>query len=258
MIRYDFGNPRIYCGFTTREGGVSPFSKNAMNMSFSREPNRDNVLENYRRAALELEVPFEGMAGVKQVHGRDVLQVTRENTGLGIDRPYDAMITNEPGITLCTVHGDCTPVFLFDPEHMAVAAIHSGWRGTVLKISQATVEAMTQQYGTRPETLYAIIGPAISLDAFEVDEDVYLEFRGAFGTLTDQVALCRKPMEGAPVKWHLSVPGFVYETLLTCGISAEHIRWDTACTAGDSVRFFSHRRDQGKTGAMCGMIGIRP
>ncbi len=245
MIFYDFGHPKIYGGFTTRDMG---------NMSFSRDPNRDAVLAHYRHAAEMLDVPFSGMTGVKQVHGGAVLTVTKANVGLGLDRAYDAMITQKTGITLCTVHADCTPALLFDPAHMAVAAIHSGWRSTALKITQATVEAMQAQYGTRPETLQAVIGPAISLDAFEVDEDVYHAFRAAFGTLLERPDLCQK----RGVKWHLSVPGFVRETLLNLGVPDNHIQWDRACTARDEARFFSHRRDHGTTGAMSAMIGIRP
>lgn len=250
MIRYDFGDDRIRCGFTTKEGGVSPFPKDAMNMSFSREPNPENVLENYRRAALELGVDFGGMTGVKQVHGSDVLLVTEENIGLNKNGNYDAMITQTRGITLCTVHADCTPVFLYDPVNCAVGAIHSGWRSTVLKISKVAVAAMTAQFGTQPEDIQAIIGPAISLDAFEVDEDVYTAFRDAFPALMADPTLCRRES----VKWHLSVPGFVYETLLESGV--HQIYWDTRCTFQEEPFFFSHRRDRGNTGAMSGMIGI--
>lgn len=258
MIRYDFGNDRICCGFTTRDGGVSPFPKDAMNMSFSRESNAENVLENYRRAACRLGVSFEGLTGVKQVHGKDVLLVTQENKGLQKNGAYDAMITRTPDVTLCTVHADCTPIFLYDSEHCAVGAVHSGWRSTVLQISKVTVEAMGKHFGTRPEAVQAVIGPAISLDAFEVDEDVYREFHQVFGALTEREDLCRKPEGTGSVKWHLSVPGFVYETLLACGIPPENIQWDRTCTAEDTQRFFSHRRDRGTTGAMAGLIGIRP
>ncbi|MBR5281068.1 MAG: peptidoglycan editing factor PgeF [Clostridia bacterium] len=252
MIRYDFGDSRIRCGFTTRAGGVSPFPAESMNMSFSREPNAENVLENYRRAALELGVDFDGLTGVKQVHGRDVLLVTGNNAGLNKNGTYDAMITETPGITLCTVHADCTPIFLFDPVHCAVAAIHSGWRSTALRISQAVVEAMGIHFGTRPEDLQAIIGPAISLAAFEVDEDVYVAFGEAFPNFIGNPALCQK----MGVKWHLSVPGFVYETLLESGVPAKQIRRDQTCTFQREDLFFSHRRDRGTTGAMSGMIGI--
>ncbi len=257
MIRYDFGDDRICCGFTTREGGVSPFPEDAMNMSFSREPNTENVLANYRRAASQLGVSFEGMTGVKQVHGCDVLLVTENNKGLNINGTYDAMITQTPGITLCTVHADCTPVFLYDPKHCVVAAIHSGWRSTVLRISKAVIEKMRVHFATRPEDLHAVIGPSISLDAFEVDEDVFAAFRAAFPDLMADPALCRLPVAGKTVKWHLSVPGFVYQTLLESGVPAANIQWDRTCTFHHERQFFSHRRDRGTTGAMSGMIGIK-
>lgn len=254
MIRYDFGNTGIRCGFTTREGGVSPFPVHAMNMSFTRENNTDNVLENYRRAAIELGVSFAGMTGVCQVHGNDVLLVDETNKGLNKNGNYDAMITQTPGVTLCTVHADCTPVFLYDPTHCAVAAVHSGWRSTAKRISQVAVEAMHHHFGTKPEDLQVVIGPAISLDAFEVDEDVFSVFRDVFPHLIENPTLCRIP--GETTKWHLSVSGFVYHTILESGVLANHVYWDQRCTFSDARRFFSHRRDRGTTGAMAGLIGI--
>lgn len=254
MIRYDFGDARIRCGFTSREGGVSPFPEHAMNMSFTRESNAENVLENYRIAAMELGVSYTGMTGVHQVHGSDILLVNETNTGLNKNGNYDAMITQTPGVTLCTVHADCTPVFLFDSKHCAVAAVHSGWRSTAKRISKAVVEAMRRHFGTEPEDLQVVIGPAISLDAFEVDEDVYSVFRDAFPHLIENPSLCRFSDETA--KWHLSVPGFVYHTLLETGVFADRIYWDQRCTFSDAGRFFSHRRDRGTTGAMAGLIGI--
>ena len=261
LIRYDVLKEIPHC-FTTRSGGVSQGAQSSLNMSFSRENSKKNVLENYRRVAEALPVSFEKMTHVPQLHGDHVLTVTAKEVGVGIVKPYpegmetfgyDAMITNVPGAVLCTLHADCVPVLLYDPEQNAVAAIHSGWRGTVLKIAEKTVGKMEQCYGTSPEDLMAVICPSIGIDRFETDGDVLEAFQNSFGILTEDKSLVYKKKN----KYHISVSGFVYRTLLAVGLKSEHIFYDTRCTYEEDTLFFSHRRDKGNTGAMSVVIATR-
>ena len=124
LIQYSILKALPHC-FTTRAGGVSEGAQKSLNLSFTRESSQNNVLENYRRAAKALGVEFEKMTRVPQVHGDGVFTVTERDAGMGIAKPlpaavlehgYDAMITNVPQITLCTLHADCVPVLLCDPE----------------------------------------------------------------------------------------------------------------------------------------------
>lgn len=112
----------------------------------------------------------------RQVHTDQVLRVGRDDWGTGLERDQaedcDALITDEPGTALCCFSADCTPILLYDPVHRAIAAIHSGWRGTALGIVQKTVEAMGCAFGTSPAHLRAAIGPCISQCCFETDYDV--------------------------------------------------------------------------------------
>ena len=116
MIIYDFFNDsRVLAGFSERSGGVSPLPEGALNLSFTREPERrDNVLENHRIAAAQLGVPLESLTRMPQLHGANILRVTRELRGCGVTRPFppeaaggfDGLITDEAGITLSTTHAD--------------------------------------------------------------------------------------------------------------------------------------------------------
>ena len=157
--------------------------------------------------------------GVPQHHGDHVLVVTEKETGSGITKPYpdgaeaygyDAMITDVPGTVLCTLHADCVPVLLYDPQNNAVGAVHSGWRGTVLKIAAKTVEKMECVYGTLPSELRAVIGPSIGMDCFETDDDVYEALQESFGLFPEGGDLFYRKGK----KYHISVSGFVYRTLL--------------------------------------------
>ncbi len=78
-----------------------------------------------------------------------------------IDYRVDGLVTNTPGLALTIYYADCIPVLLYDPVGKAIAAVHSGWRGTSLGIAPKAVAKMTALYGTSPEDVLAAIGPGI-------------------------------------------------------------------------------------------------
>lgn len=260
LIKYDILSDVTHC-FTTRTGGVSQGGQSSLNLSFSREKSADNVRENYRRVAEELGVDYTKMTRVPQKHTDHVLIVTDEHTGIGIskafpegcaDYGYDAMITNVPGIVLCTSHADCVPVFLYDKVRNVVGAVHSGWRGTAKKISLNAVNSMIHEYGSSPEHIKAVIGPSIGIDKFECDKDVFDVFSEKFER--DFAEFSSKYIYKKGAKFHISVSGFVYQTLIEAGIVENNIYKDTRCTFENESMFFSHRRDKGDTGVMAAVI----
>ncbi len=89
----------------------------------------------------------------------------------------DAVMTDVPKVCVSVSTADCIPILIYDRVHHAVAAVHAGWRSTVLRIPEAVLQAMAGAYGTRPQDVEAAIGPGISLEAFEVGNEVYEAFR---------------------------------------------------------------------------------
>jgi len=63
----------------------------------------------------------------------------------------DALVTAEPGVVLTMMVADCVPIALYSPQAQVAAAVHSGWRGTVVRVAKAAVEAMAE-LGARPTT----------------------------------------------------------------------------------------------------------
>lgn len=88
----------------------------------------------------------------------------------------DALVTDIPGCCICISTADCIPILLYDKQHQAIAAVHAGWRGTVNFIVGHTLERMRAVYGTVGEEVVACIGPGISLESFEVGDEVYEGF----------------------------------------------------------------------------------
>ena len=173
----------------------------------------------------------------------------------------DAVMTNLADTCIGVSTADCIPVLLYDPEHAAAAAVHAGWRGTVRRIVQKTIAAMAHTYGTRPEALLAAIGPGISIDNFEVGDEVYEAFLGE-GFDMNRIA-ARYPDRHATgsTKWHLDIVECNRLQLTAAGVPAESIDVANICTYDNNHLFFSARREQ-KGDTKCGRnfnaIIIRP
>jgi hypothetical protein len=112
-----------------------------------------------------------------QVHGYRVAVVSRPETTREELEGIDALVTGVPGCAIGVRTADCVPILLYDPTHRVVAAVHSGWKGTVQRISQKTLFTMNQEFGCRPEDIRAAIGPAIGPASFQVGEEVVQFFK---------------------------------------------------------------------------------
>ena len=114
-----------------------------------------------------------------QVHGDRVAVVTSAGTTREELEGYDALVTDVPGVAIGARTADCIPVLMYDPVHRAVAAVHSGWKGTVLKIAAKTLAVMASKYGTCAADILAVIGPGIGPDSFQVGPEVVEAFLAA-------------------------------------------------------------------------------
>lgn len=181
-----------------------------------------------------------------QTHTTNVLQIDATFQNLTDEEKWelleekDAVITDIPGICVCVSTADCIPVFLYDTRHQAVAAIHAGWRGTCGRIVRKTCDLMLQQYGTQGADLVAVIGPGISLDSFEIGDEVYEAFRVA-GHDMQRIAQ-RYPAVEVPEKWHIDLWECNRLQLLDFGVPSSAIQIDGTCTVKQSDTFFSARK----------------
>ena len=130
----------IVQGFSTRLGGVSEGYLSSMNLSFSRGDQKEKVRENFRRIAGAIGFSPEDLVFSHQTHTTNVRAVTEEDRGKGFTKELDyadvdGMITDVPGLVLATFYADCVPLYFADPVKKAIGLSHSGWRGTVHKLS---------------------------------------------------------------------------------------------------------------------------
>jgi len=171
---------------TTRYGGVSAGDYATLNLSFGVGDRPQDVLENRRRAAAALGADLADFVFGSQVHGGVARVVTRADRGRGAAiadagvGEADALVTGDPGTALGAVVADCVPILLYDPGAHVIACVHAGWRGTVARVTDAALAAMSA-LGTRPADVIAGIGPAIGPDRYQVGEDVAAAARECFG-----------------------------------------------------------------------------
>jgi len=173
---------------------------------------------------------LEDLALPRQVHSNNVCWMKEA----GRPEQTDAVITDQPGLCVCVKTADCIPILLYDERKRLVAAVHAGWRGTVSRIVQKTIREM---HPVNPTDLHAIIGPGISLEQFEVGDEVYEAFREA-GFPMERIA--RKDE-----RWHIDLWDANRWLLEQEGV--EDIFVEGTCTR-TSEDFYSARRETINTG----------
>ena len=201
----------------------------------------------YEELAGELGIATSGIVRTKQTHTSCVKLVGAANGGEGVCRDYgptgyDGMITNTPGLLLCTLEADCVPVYLLDPVARAVGMVHSGWRGTVGKIAVQGIRLMQESFGSQAQDIHVGIGPHICASCYEVGAELLLPFGDAF--TGDEMKQIFRPEQGKPGKYLLNLQQAIRLSVLKEGILAEHFHSCGLCTYED-LRFDSYRRAGG-------------
>ena len=243
--------------FSTRIGGVSTGEYKSMNLNFSRGDDPEKVTENYKIFCKAAGFDYNTLVSSKQVHELNVRCVTGKDCGIGIYREHDmqsvdALVTNEPNVTLVTHYADCTPIYFADPEKKVIGLAHAGWRGTVEKIGEAVVDVMEEKYGCDPTDIIAVIGPAISSCCYEVDTPVFEKF----GSLTElKPAYFTKSLGHG--KYIVDLKETNRRMLLEAGLLSINIFISDVCTKCDSGLLYSHRASGGKRGGLVAMMAIK-
>ncbi|MBQ8655617.1 MAG: peptidoglycan editing factor PgeF [Prevotella sp.] len=276
LLRYDFG-PGVVAFSSTRRGGVSAGLYGEFNINEYCGDAVDAIRQNRLSLCQQLSITPDRLIVPHQVHGTVVCTVSRDFLTLSAAgrrqqlEGVDAVMTDVPQVCVGVSTADCIPVLLFDADRRAVCAVHAGWRGTVQRIVRRAVEAMQATYSTCPASLRAVIGPGISLDAFEVGEEVYEAFSAAGfdmqriarrplkpppstlnpppsplhpqpSTFNPPPSTLNPPPSTLPPKPHIDLWECNRQQLLACGVLAENIHVAGICTYQRCDDFFSARR----------------
>jgi len=291
-------------GFSTRPGGASELTttrggqdtcEKVLNLGFTDWDKSQRVRGNREKFFRAIGAGKMRVVALRQIHS-DVVHVVvhvvvhaidsgnepagdsdSPGTQLPDSAPHgDALITRESGVMLVVQTADCVPILLADSKRRAIAAIHSGWRGTVRRIAAKALGRMQMEFGTKPEDVIAALGPGIGQPCYEVGTEVAAEFQAQFPNARewfegpfDQVAdsdndpnwlpwLTMKPPGHQPPspRVQLDLIAANRAILEEAGIPARNISSSGLCTACRSDLFFSFRKER-TTGRMMAVIGIR-
>ena len=227
----------------SRHGGASEAPYQSRNVGLHVGDDEAKVLRN--RALLREEFGLARLVSAHQVHGESVLHVDWLPEADVEHAGYDALMTNIPEVGLMIQQADCQAVMLYDPEHGAVANIHSGWRGSVANIIAKTVAAMVAAYGTRPPALLAAISPSLGPCC------------GEFVRYRTELPLSFHGYQVRPN--HFDFWAISRDQLRDCGVRSEQIEIAGSCTVCDGD-YFSYRRDRitGRFASVIGMSKMNP
>lgn len=231
LTYYDMG-ARVVAFSSTRQGGCSTGNYAAFNVNAYCGDSEEHIAQNRASLCQLLGIATERLVMPHQVHGCEVYRV--DGVPSEPIEGADAVMTNVSGLCIGVSTADCIPILLYDEVHHAACAVHAGWRGTVQRIAERAVEAMHRAYGTEATRLRAVVGPGISLDSFEVGDEVYDQFAAAG---FDMPAISRYD-----AKWHIDLPECNRQQLVAAGVPAAHIRLTAICTYRQHDRYFSARR----------------
>ncbi|MDR6559988.1 MULTISPECIES: peptidoglycan editing factor PgeF [unclassified Arcicella] len=244
-----FTRPQIFEQFTalvaaesTRKNGFSEAPYNSLNLGLYSGDSLENVHKNRDKFYEALGFSAEKVAFSYQIHEDKVLTVTKAGSYDG----FDALITNQADVYIAVTIADCTPILIYDATQKAVAAIHAGWRGTVLGIVGKTITQMTTAFGTNPKDCFAYVGTCIDECSFEVGEEVAQNFDSQF-----------KRFDAEKAKYFVDLKKANQAQLLALGVPTNHIEISKFSTVLDNENYFSHRKEKGKTGRMLAIIGVK-
>lgn len=230
--------------FTDRLGGYSTNNAGAdyasLNLGFHVGDDYGIVQKNYSKILGELNLSGRTIAIAKQVHGKDMAEISRlagNVSGFDWDSACEAdMISlsssdKSVGIML---FADCLPLVLYEVDGSGMAChaltIHIGWKGLVSDIVRVAISQFDN-----PQNITAVIGPGIDSCCYEINEDIAGQVKKLFPE--------EKNLENIiPVKngkYHLSIKSAVIEQLRDRGVSDIIISSPCTSCEGD---FYSHRR----------------
>lgn len=212
-----------------------------LGLSFSESVyfNCETVLQSKRFLAEHLGIDISMLKFQNQVHG-DNIQVVDIKTAYN---DSDAMISNISCLAINVKIADCAGILIYDPIRNAIAAVHSGWRGTKLNIVKKTIEKMESEYHSKSSDLLAYISPSAGGDVYEVGSDVAFYFPNSTERISNSKYLFDNKKE-------------IFNQLIKAGLKDYSIEVSNECSISNSI-LHSYRRDREKSGRMTCFIMMK-
>jgi YfiH family protein len=235
--------------FSTRLGGVSEAPFDRLNLGILTDDAENAVRKNRERLAAALGLDPARVPIALQVHGGELVFHSGPQRPSPFAEPGsplpegDGHVATEPGLAPLVFVADCLPVALSGPG--GVAMLHCGWRPLAAGIIAKGVAAVG--------ATEAAIGPGIGPCCYEVGPEVLAEFAGlGKGVAVDGPK--SHPTVDKSARRQLDLPEVARRLLGEAGV--ERVESAGLCTQCEEELFFSHRRDEGRTGRQAGLAWL--
>jgi len=226
---------------TTRDGGVSVGNYSSFNLSPFSGDEKDCYTTNQKKLSESLGIKDCRLIMPFQIHGTEIREIDNSFLQLptnGKNRylhGVDALFTCIPKVCIGITTADCVPLLFFDPHKQVIAAAHAGWRGTCALIAEKTIHTLKEKYDCLAEDIRVVIGPSISVEVYEVGQEVVEHFDAAGFDLTQIITTKNN-------KFYLDLWKANQLLLEKTGIQENHIEIAGMCTYSHHENFFSARR----------------
>jgi polyphenol oxidase len=220
------------------QGGSSSEKFENFNLAFHVDDISENVLANRSILRNHYDLPSEPV-WINQTHSSICINAS-ENDSLV---EADASFTSRPGIVCGILTADCLPVFITKKDGAMVGIAHAGWRGLI----SGVIENLVQSFDCDGENLHVHLGPAISINAFEVGEEIKTLYMSKNNNFSRSFSF-RK------AKNYLDL--YDAAKVILEGLNISSVSGGDRCTFEESDHFFSYRRDGVNSGRMAHLIWI--
>lgn len=239
--------PGLQHGFSIRRSDAGAQPSESFNLGYTAWDSDDRVDQNRRLFLSSINLSDARLATLRQIHSCRI-HIIKEVPDKWNPLSGDGLLTAMRGAALAVQTADCVPVLIADPRSGAIAAIHSGWRGTLQEIAFHSVRLMQSSFGGNPADFLVALGPCIRSCCYEVGKEVYDPF------LRNHARIQKSTTKQG--KYFLDLPGIIEAQLRKAGAGRNHIYDLGLCTCCNTDTFFSYRAEGEDSGRLMAVIGF--
>lgn len=221
------------------------------------------AIQDYKNLCDNIGLDYKNVVKTNQQHTDKVKIVTEKENKDFMDinlekySKTDGLITNKSKFVLSTTNADCILLLFFDPITKTIANVHSGWKGTLQRISVKTIEKMEKEFNCMPENIICCICPSIRKCHFEVDKDVKEQFENEFQdiNISNSIEIMDKQLNKE--KWNIDTVLINKILLKKEGLKEENIIDSGICSMCNSDIIHSFRVEKENYGLETALICLK-